>query len=97
MCKKFLFFKYKNSSDFFNDLRTCTRPEFFVSEVKNICHNFQFPVTRMSSTFYSVSEFEHRNLNSYFHLVILLPGDIYNLSTSTPIVVKNRQSIAKST
>ena len=45
---------------------TCTRSEFFASEFMNICDDFQF----------SVSKLKYRNLNSYFHLLILLSGDI---------------------
>ena len=75
-CMTFLFLKNKNSSDFFNDLKTCTRAKFFASEIMNICDDFQFLVTRIDSTFYSVSKLEYRNLNSYFHLLILLSGDI---------------------
>ena len=71
-CMTFLFLKKKNSSDFFNDVRTCTRSEFFASEFMNICYDFQFLVTQMNSAFYSVSKLEYRNLNSYFHLLILL-------------------------
>ena len=71
----FLFLKNKNSSDLFNDMRTCTRSEFFTSEFMNICDDFQFSVTRISSTFYSVSKLEYRSLNSYFHLLILLSSD----------------------
>ena len=66
----------KNSSDFFNDVRTCTRSEFFAFEVMNMCDDFQFLVTRMNSSFYSVSKLKYRNLNSYFHFLILLSGDI---------------------
>ena len=72
----FLFLKNKISSDFFNDVRTCTRSEFFASEFMNICDNFQLLVTRMNSTFYFVSKLEYKNLNSHFHLLILLSGDI---------------------
>ena len=72
----FLFLKNKNSSDFFNDVRTCTRSEFFASEFMNSCDDFQFLITQMNSAFYSVSKLEYRNLNSYFHLLILLSGDI---------------------
>ena len=42
----------------------------------NMCDDFQFLVTRMNSTFYSVSKLKYKNLNSYFHLLILLSGDI---------------------
>ena len=72
----FAFLKYKNSSDFFNDVKTCTRSEFFAFEFMNMCDDFQFLATRMKSTFYSVSKLKYRNLNSYFHLLILLSGDI---------------------
>ena len=76
MCMTFVFLKYKNSSDFFNGVRTCTRSEFFAFEFMNMCDDFQFLVTRMNSTFYSVFELKYRNLNSYFHLLILLSGNI---------------------
>ena len=76
ICMAFLFLKYKNSSDFFNDVRTCTRSEFFAFEFMNLCDDLQFLVTRMNSTFYSVSRHKYRNLNSYFHLLILLSGNI---------------------
>ena len=76
MCMTFVFLKYKNSSDFFNDVRTCTRSEFFAFEFMNMCDDFQFLVIRMNSTFYSISKLKYRNLNSYFHLLILLSGDI---------------------
>ena len=76
MCMTFVFLKYKNSSDFFNDVRTCTRSEFFAFEFMDMCDDSQFLVTRMNSTFYSVSKLKYRNLNSYFHLLILLLGDI---------------------
>ena len=62
----FVFLKYKNYSDFFNDVRTCTRSEFFAFEFLNMCDDSQFLVTRMNSTFYSVSKLKYRNLNSYF-------------------------------
>ena len=42
----------------------------------NMCDDFQFLVTRMNSIFYSVSKLKYRNLNSYFHLLILLSGYI---------------------
>ena len=42
----------------------------------NICDDFQFLVTQINSTFYSVSKLEYRNLNSFFHLLILLSRDI---------------------
>ena len=32
----FVFLKYRSSSDFFNDMRTCTRSEFFAFEFMNI-------------------------------------------------------------
>ena len=49
---------------------------FFKFEFLNICDDFQFLVTRMSSTFYSVSKLKYRNLNSYFHLLILHSDNI---------------------
>ena len=61
---------------FLNDVRTCSRSEFFASEFKNIFDDFQFSDTRMNSTFHSVSKLEYRNLNSYFHLLPFLSGDI---------------------
>ena len=76
MCMTFLFLKNKNSSDSFNKVRTCATSEFFASEFMNICDDFQFSVTQMNSTFYSVSQLKYRNLNSYFHLLIFLSGDI---------------------
>ena len=75
-CMSFLFLQNKNSSDFFNDVETCTRSEFFASEFMNICNDFQFSVTRINSAFYCVSKLEYGNLNSCFHLLILLSGDI---------------------
>ena len=41
----------------------------------DICDDFQFSVTRMNSTFCSVSKLTCRSLNSFFHL-LLLSGDI---------------------
>ena len=70
MCITFVFLKYKNNSDFFNDVITCTRSEFFAFEFMNMCDDFQFLVTRMSNIFFSVSKLKYRNLNSYFHLLI---------------------------
>ena len=52
---------------------------FFKFEFMNVCDDFQFSVTRMSSTFYSVSKLKYRNLNSYFHLLIL-HSDIISLN-----------------
>ena len=75
MCMTFVFLKYKNYSDFF-DVRACTRSEFFAFEFMNMCNDFQFLVTRMNRTFYSVSKLKYRNLNSCYHLLILLSGDI---------------------
>ena len=75
-CMPILFLKNKNSSDFLNGIRTLTRSGVFASEFMNICHDFQFSVTRMDSAFYSVSKLQYRNLNSCFHLLILLSGDI---------------------
>ena len=75
-CMNFLFLKNKNSSDLFNDVKNCTRSEFFMSEFMNICEDFQFLVTRINSAFDSVSKLEYRNFNSYFHLLILLSGYI---------------------
>ena len=40
-----------------------------------ICDDFQFSVTRLSNS-YSVSKLKYRKLSSYFHLLILLSGDI---------------------
>ena len=76
MCITFVLLKYKNSSDFFNEVRTCTRSEFFAFEFINMCNDFQFLATRMNSTFYSVSKLKYSNLNSYFHLLILCSSDI---------------------
>ena len=76
ICMTFAFLKYKNFSDFFNDVRTCTRSEFFAFEFMNMCDGFQFSVTRMNGTFYSVSKLKYRNLNTYSHLLILLSGDL---------------------
>ena len=78
MCDFFLFLRYKNSSDFFNDVRTCTRSGFFAFEFMNICDDFQFPITRIKNTFYFVSKLKHRNLIylNYFHLLILLSGNV---------------------
>ena len=41
---------------FLNDVRTCSRSEFFASEFKNIFDDFQFSDTRMNSTFHFVSK-----------------------------------------
>ena len=71
-----MFLKNKNSSDFFNKVRTCTRSEVFASEFITICDDFQFSVTQMNSTFYSASKLKYRNLNPFFHLLILLSDDI---------------------
>ena len=46
------------------------------SWISVLIFDFQFSVTRINSTFYSVSNLKYRNLNSYFHLLILLSGDI---------------------
>ena len=59
--------KNKSSSNFFNKMKTCTRSDFFASEFMNICDDFQFSVTRMNSTFYSVPKLTYRSLNSFFH------------------------------
>ena len=71
MCMTLLSLKNKSSSDFFNKMKTCTRSDFFASEFMNICDDFQFSVTRMNST-----KLPYRSLNSFFHLLILLSGDI---------------------
>ena len=47
-----------------------------MSEFMNICDDFQFSDNRMNNTLYSVSKLEYRDLNSYFHLLILLSSDI---------------------
>ena len=52
---------------------TCTRPESFSPEFINICEDLQCSVTRMKNTFNSVLNL---NLNFYFHLLILLSGDM---------------------
>ena len=46
-----------------------------MSGFMNLYGDFQFLVTRRNITFYSVSKLEYRNLNSYFHLLILLSGN----------------------
>ena len=61
MCMTFVLLKYKSSSNFFNDVRTCTRSEFFAFEFMNMCDDFQFSVTRTNKTLYSVSKLEDRN------------------------------------
>ena len=66
ICMIFLFLKNKNSSDFFNKVRTCTRSDFSASEFMNICDDFQFSVTEMNSTFYSVSRLKYKNMNFFF-------------------------------
>ena len=76
MSMTLLYLKNKNSSDFFNEMRTCTRSTFFTSEFINICDDLQFLVTRMNSTFYSVSKLKYRNFNSFFHLLILISSNI---------------------
>ena len=76
MCMTFVFLKYKNSSAFLNDVRTCTRSDYFAFKFMNMCDDFQFLVIRMKSTFYFVFKWKYRNLNSYFHLLVLLSGDI---------------------
>ena len=72
ICMTVLLLKYKNYSDFCNDLRTRTKSEFLASEFMNICDDIQVLLTRMSSIFNSVSKLKYRNLNSFFHLLILL-------------------------
>ena len=72
----FLFIKYKNTSDLFNDLKTSIKSTFFACNFMNIRDSFQFLATRMSSTFNCVSKLKYRNLNSCFHSVILLPCKI---------------------
>ena len=42
----------------------------------NFCDDFQFSATRINTIFYYVSKLKHRNLNLYFHLLIILSGDI---------------------
>ena len=54
----FLVLKNKNPSEFSNDARTSTRSDIFASEFMYICDDFQFSVTRMNNTFYSVSKVE---------------------------------------
>ena len=76
ICMTFVFLKYKNFSDFLKGMRTRTRSEFFAFEFMNMCDDFDFLVIRMKSTFYFVSKWKYRNLNSYFHLLILLSDDI---------------------
>ena len=76
MKTKQLFVKNKNSSDLFNDVKNCTRSKFLASEFMNICDDFQFSGTRINNAVYSVSKLEYRNLNSYFHVLILLSCDI---------------------
>ena len=76
MCMAFVFSKYKTSSDFFDDVQTCTRLGFFASEVMNICDDYHFFVTQMNSLFFSVLKIKYSNLNSYFHLLILLSDEI---------------------
>ena len=99
MCMIFVFLKYKNASDSFNDVRTCTRSNFFASEFINICDDFPFSVARMSSTFYSLSKLKYRNLDSHFQLLILLSGDI-SLNSGTTYLHKqqclNKWNIFKS-
>ena len=75
VCLTLLSLKNRNSSDFFNKVRTCARSDFFASQFMNICDDFQILVTQMNSTFHSVSKLKYRNLNSFFHLLILLSGD----------------------
>ena len=75
MCMTLLFLKNKNSSGCFNKART-GRSDFFASEFMNICDDFHCSVTRMNSNFYSISKLKYRNLNYFFHLLILLSGDI---------------------
>ena len=72
----FLFIKYKNTSDFFNDLKTSIRSTSFACKFMNIRDSFQFLATPMSSTFNSVSKLKYRNLNSCFNSLILLPCKI---------------------
>ena len=57
MYMTFVSLKYQNSSDFFNDVRTCTRSEFFAFEFMNIWNDFQFSVTRMNSTIFWIHIF----------------------------------------
>ena len=45
-------------------------------EFMNICDDFQTSVTRIRSTFYSLSRPKSNNLNSFFHSQILLSGNI---------------------
>ena len=42
MCMTFVFLKYKNSSDFFKGMSTCTRSKFFAFEFMNMCDDFHF-------------------------------------------------------
>ena len=67
----FLVLKNKNSSDFFNDARTSTRSYFFASEFMYICDDFQFSVTRMNSTFYSVSKIFLWKIHTYLLTYLL--------------------------
>ena len=67
--------KYKNVSDINNNLRFCSRSEFFSHEFMNVCDNIQTLVTHIDWTFYFF--FQLRGIKIHlFYLLMLLSGDI---------------------
>ena len=69
-------FSYKGFSKGTQSSKTCTRSEFFCVWVHEYLWWLSIFGYLNKPCFFSVSKLEYTNLNSYFHLLILLSGDI---------------------
>ena len=68
--------KHIENSDHQETIRRCSRYEFFTSDFIDTCEDIQSLITQLTINHYSISKLPYQNLNSFSHLLLLLPGDI---------------------
>ena len=68
--------KHIKTSDHQETIRSCSRYKFFTSDFIDTCEDIQSLITQLTINHYSISKLKYLNLNSFFHLLLLLSGDI---------------------
>ena len=67
--------KYFNHSEVYDGIKICSQFRFFTYESINTCDNVETSCLHSDLVFFTISKLQYRNSNSYFNLLLLLPGD----------------------
>ena len=73
--------KYFNHSEIYDRIKISSQLHIFTYESINTCDNLETLCLHSDLVFFSISNFQYRNSNSYFNLLLLLSGHI-SLSSS---------------